>query len=110
VFRNVLNLDDLDEVPGGDVAIGDEVAVTGFGGCVWWTGRVVAESREKRASREYTIVFSGDGTKVKTMLKRNRYGAATVTKRGGKVEAKLGWYILGNLDPVSVKGGGMLDQ
>ena len=55
-------------------------------------------------------MFSGDGTKVVTMLKRNRYGAATVTERGGKVEAKLGWFILGNLDPVSVKGGGMLDQ
>ena len=106
------------------VTVGDEVAVTGFGGCVWYSGKVVAQStllelRKKTKSRkqhkepEFTILFSADCKRSVMPLPAKLYGTAKVdVNSAGVKKATFGWYILGTAVPMAVPekfGGAVID-
>jgi hypothetical protein len=74
--------------------IGDEVAVTGFEGTIWWAGEII--SIEARGSKRHCVLFAGDARKFFCGLLCNRYGPAKVVKRreGGKEHLTAGWVFL----------------
>lgn len=120
VYRDVVP--QLSDHPTG-VTVGDEVAVTGFGGCVWYSGKVVAQTtvtaaRKKAKSArvrepEFTILFSADCKRVVMPLPAKLYGSAKVhVNSNGVKKAGTGWYILGTAVPTAVPekfGGAVID-
>lgn len=73
----------------------DEIAVSGFEGVVWYTGRVVAIDLAKKKS-PYETYFPADGKSTHLALKPGNYGPAVVTKGlgGNPDHIKGGWYYL----------------
>jgi len=119
VYRNVV--EQLSDHPTG-VTVGDEVAVTGFGGCVWYSGTVTGQStrtgaRKKKNSKKkqepmYTVFFPADCKTSEMELTADTYGTAHVkTDTTGKTKAEMGWFILGShhLCVPDKYGGNILD-
>ena len=120
VYRNVI--EQLSDHPGG-VTVGDQVAVTGFGGCVWYSGTVTAQSTRTAARKQskskkkqepnFTVFFPADCKTAQMKLPEQKYGAATVsTDSLGNKKADMGWFILGSAVPMCVPerfGGTIID-
>jgi hypothetical protein len=120
VYRNVV--EQLSDHPGG-VTVGDQVAVTGFGGCVWYSGTVTAQSTRTAARKQskskkkqepnFTVFFPADCKTAQMKLPEQKYGAATVsTDSLGNKKADMGWFILGSAVPMCVPerfGGTIID-
>ena len=68
--------------------IGSEVAVTGFGGNVWFNGTIVSTSQE-RGKQLFRVVFPFDGKISDCPLKQNRYGSAKVKPAHGSKPAQV---------------------
>lgn len=74
----------------------DKIAVTGFGGSVWYSGEIVSigvgEKRRDRGKPIYTIFFPADMTYVTTPLQDNCYGPGKWDNV--KKKCTLGWVFL----------------
>lgn len=90
----------------GDIDVGDGIAMTGFGGNVWWSGSVTGVALDRRGNLRTSVAFSGDCSTWDGVLKAKDYGKAKITiGRGGKPDTvKHGWVVLGGAKPVRVRG------
>jgi hypothetical protein len=79
--------------------VGDTVAVTGFGGNIWWTGSVEVVSCKTIRRKKvliYTVVFEADEKYSDIPLAMKCYGPAKITpaRSGGKDTVKAGWMFV----------------
>lgn len=95
----------------GEIDVGDGIAMTGFGGNVWWSGSVTGVALDSKGNLRTSIAFSGDCTTWEGELKAKAYGKAQITKgRGGKPDTvKRGWVVLGGAKPVRVGAVAVID-
>ena len=77
------------------VTIGDEVACTGFGGTVWYSGRVGAEERKGKKPL-WVVYFGTDKSYSRMPLDKARYGKAVCddVAPGQPLKWKAGWMFL----------------
>ena len=77
------------------VTIGDEVACTGFGGTVWYSGRVGAEERKGKKPL-WVVYFGTDKSYARMPLDKDRYGKAKCddVAPGQPLKWKAGWMFL----------------
>lgn len=78
------------------VVLGDEVACTGFGGTVWYSGRVGAEERKGKKPMWVVYFGSKDKTYTRMPLDPKNYGKAVelLTAPGEPKKWKAGWMFL----------------
>ncbi|PHR48911.1 MAG: hypothetical protein COA48_07930 [Cycloclasticus sp.] len=83
--------------------VGDEIAVTGWKGTIWFTGSIIsvissnkASTSRRRGKLFYTVFFSNDQTYVDLELTTNSYGPARLKKqRTGQPDThEHGWLFL----------------
>ena len=89
----------------GTINVGDPIAMTGYGGNVWWGGAITGITVHGRKALKTSVAFSGDCSTWSGVLKENQYGQAKITPggRGKPPTVQRGWIMLGGAKPVRVK-------
>ena len=93
------------EADGRTPQIGDEIAVTGFGGTIWWSGRIFAMRAPKRKQKKLKyfvdVFYIADKSKTGLELSASTYGPAQCkveSRRGDETQHErnytYGWVFL----------------
>ena len=84
-------LPDLDLA--GEITVGDEIAMAGFGGNVGWSGAVTGMAAVKDGNLKTSVAFSGDCSTWDGVLKSNQYGQAKIISSFCKLSFDLPCFV-----------------